>query len=69
MAAIRCSFGAVLFEMAVTGRQAFYGATTAVIYDAILNRAPAPNVHPQLPLGPAGLAQRMFCLPILANKG
>jgi len=35
------SFGAVLYEMA-TSRQAFSGATTAVIHDAILNRAPAP---------------------------
>ncbi len=33
------SFGAVLYEMA-TGRQAFSGNTTAVIHDAILNRAP-----------------------------
>ena len=45
------SFGAVLYEMA-TGRQAFYGATTALIYDAILNRAPAPiaAVNPEAPL-------------------
>jgi eukaryotic-like serine/threonine-protein kinase len=37
------SFGAVLYEMA-TGRQAFYGTTTAVIYEAILNRAPISPV-------------------------
>jgi eukaryotic-like serine/threonine-protein kinase len=44
------SFGAVLYEMA-TGRQAFSGKTTAVIHDAILNRAPASPVHlrPELP--------------------
>ncbi len=44
------SFGAVLDEMA-TGGQAFYGTTTAVIYEAILNRAPLPiaSVSPQAP--------------------
>ena len=44
------SFGAVLYEMA-TGRQAFSGTTTAVIHDAILNRAPASPVQlrPELP--------------------
>ena len=45
------SFGLVLYEMA-TGRQAFYGTPTAAIYDAILNRAPAPitSMNPGLPL-------------------
>jgi TolB-like protein/Tfp pilus assembly protein PilF/predicted Ser/Thr protein kinase len=44
------SFGAVLYEMA-TGKQAFSGNTTAVIYDAILNREPTPatEVNPGLP--------------------
>jgi len=35
------SCGAVLYEMA-TGRQAFAGATSGIIFDSILNRAPAP---------------------------
>jgi serine/threonine protein kinase/Flp pilus assembly protein TadD len=44
------SFGAALYEMA-TGRQAFSGTTTAVIHDAILNRAPTSPVqlNPELP--------------------
>jgi eukaryotic-like serine/threonine-protein kinase len=44
------SFGAVLYEMA-TGQMAFSGATTATIYDAILNRAPTPptQLNSQLP--------------------
>jgi non-specific serine/threonine protein kinase len=44
------SFGAVLYEMA-TGCMAFSGNTTAVIFDAILNRAPTPPIqlNPQVP--------------------
>ncbi|MFN7977262.1 MAG: serine/threonine-protein kinase [Vicinamibacterales bacterium] len=37
------SLGVVLYEM-VTGRQAFGGSTSAVVFDAILNRAPVSPV-------------------------
>jgi serine/threonine protein kinase/Tol biopolymer transport system component len=44
------SFGAVLYEMA-TGQIAFGGGTGGVIFDAILNRSPAPpaRLNPKLP--------------------
>jgi serine/threonine protein kinase/Tol biopolymer transport system component len=44
------SFGAVLYEMA-TGKAAFSGATTAIIHEAILGRAPSPpsTLNPRLP--------------------
>jgi non-specific serine/threonine protein kinase len=44
------SLGAVLYEMA-TGRQAFTGKSTAVVFEAILNRAPTSpvRVNPDLP--------------------
>jgi serine/threonine protein kinase len=44
------SFGATLYEMA-TGRRPFGGATTAVIFEALLNKMPTPpaQLNPALP--------------------
>jgi serine/threonine protein kinase len=44
------SFGLVLYEMA-TGKRAFWGVSSAEIFDAILNRAPvtAVRLNPQVP--------------------
>jgi serine/threonine protein kinase/tetratricopeptide (TPR) repeat protein len=52
------SFGAVLYEMA-TGRQAFSGKTTAVIFHALLGEEPMPpaQLNPALPRG----IQRIIC--------
>jgi serine/threonine protein kinase len=46
------SFGVVLYEMA-TGQRTFQGSTSAVVFDAILNRAPRPivDVNADLPKG------------------
>jgi serine/threonine protein kinase len=44
------SFGAVLYEI-TSGQMAFLGNTAAIIYEAILNRAPIPlsRLKPELP--------------------
>jgi TolB-like protein/predicted Ser/Thr protein kinase len=55
------SFGLVLYEMA-TGRQCFSGATTGIVFDGILNRAPAPvaRVNPDVPPELAQIVQKLL---------
>ena len=53
------SFGVVLYEM-VTGRQAFPGSTSGVVFDGILNRAPAPalRLNPEAPAELEGIINK-----------
>jgi serine/threonine protein kinase/Tfp pilus assembly protein PilF len=53
------SLGVVMYEM-LAGRSAFTGNTSAVIFDAILNRAPAPlpRVNPKVPSGLVGIIEK-----------
>jgi serine/threonine protein kinase/tetratricopeptide (TPR) repeat protein len=55
------SLGVVLYEMA-TGKEAFTGNTSAVVFDAILNRAPTSPVrlNPNLPPGLEPILNRML---------
>ena len=55
------SLGLVLYEIA-TGRRAFSGATTGVVAEAILNRAPVPpqSLNPSLPQPVAAIVDKLL---------
>jgi serine/threonine protein kinase len=55
------SLGIVLYEMA-TGKQAFTGTTSAAMFDAILNRAPAPvlQFNPSIPAGMEDIINKLL---------
>jgi serine/threonine protein kinase/tetratricopeptide (TPR) repeat protein len=55
------SLGVVIYEMA-TGKEAFSGNTSAVVFDAILNRTPPDpiRINPSLPAGLQSILGRML---------
>ena len=55
------SFGIVLYEMA-SGQHPFAGSTTAMVFDAILNREPEPvtRISPGLPIAFADVLGRLM---------